>query len=295
MNQRQRAFCEAYLLSGNATEAAIKAGYSPKSARSIGQRLLTYVDIREYLAQRNAQIITENTATLEEIYSFWTVTMRDQASKPADRLKASELLSKALIVERTRKENSDQSGAGHEFDGWSDEELRGRIGVVPQKAVLFKGTIRSNLQWGKPDATEEEMWKALELAQASEVVDGKPGKLDATVAQNGKNFSGGQRQRLTIARALVREPEILILDDSASALDYATDAKLRAALRTLEDKTTTFIVSQRASTIRHADKIIVLDDGEIAGVGTHDELLKDCTVYQEIYYSQYPEQRGGVR
>lgn len=184
---------------------------------------------------------------------------------------------------------------GRDIKTMSDEELRGRIGVVPQKAVLFKGTIRSNLQWGKPDATEGEMWKALELAQASEVVEGKDGKLDATVAQNGKNFSGGQRQRLTIARALVREPEILILDDSASALDYATDAKLRAALRTLENKTTTFIVSQRASTIRHADKIIVLDDGEIAGVGTHDELLKDCTVYQEIYYSQYPEQRGGVR
>ena len=184
---------------------------------------------------------------------------------------------------------------GRDIRTMSDEELHGRIGVVPQKAVLFKGTLRSNLQWGKPDATEEEMWKALELAQASEVVDGKPGKLDATVAQNGKNFSGGQRQRLTIARALVRNPEILILDDSASALDYATDAKLRAAIRTLEDKTTTFIVSQRASTIRHADKIIVLDDGEIAGMGTHDELLKDCTVYQEIYYSQYPEQRGGVR
>ena len=184
---------------------------------------------------------------------------------------------------------------GRDIKTMSDEELRGRIGVVPQKAVLFKGTIRSNLRWGKPDATEEEMWKALELAQASEVVEGKDGKLDATVAQNGKNFSGGQRQRLTIARALVREPEILILDDSASALDYATDAKLRAVLRTLEDKTTTFIVSQRASTIRHADKIIVLDDGEIAGVGTHDELLKDCTVYQEIYYSQYPEQRGGVQ
>ena len=184
---------------------------------------------------------------------------------------------------------------GRDIRTMSDEELRGRIGVVPQKAVLFKGTIRSNLQWGKPDATEGEMWKALELAQASEVVDGKPGKLDATVAQNGQNFSGGPRQRLTIARALVRNPEILILDDSASALDYATDAKLRAAIRTLEDKTTTFIVSQRASTIRHADKIIVLDDGEIAGMGTHDELLKDCTVYQEIYYSQYPEQRGGVR
>ena len=184
---------------------------------------------------------------------------------------------------------------GRDIKTMSDEELRGRIGVVPQKAVLFKGTIRSNLAWGKPDATEEEMWKALELAQAAEVVEGKDGKLDAAVAQNGKNFSGGQRQRLTIARALVRNPEILILDDSASALDYATDAKLRAALRTLENKTTTFIVSQRASTIRHADKIIVLDDGEMAGVGTHEELLKNCTVYQEIYYSQYPEQRGGVQ
>ena len=184
---------------------------------------------------------------------------------------------------------------GRDIKTMSDEELRGRIGVVPQKAVLFKGTIRSNLAWSKPDATEEEMWKALELAQAAEVVEGKDGKLDAVVAQNGKNFSGGQRQRLTIARALVRNPEILILDDSASALDYATDAKLRAALRTLENKTTTFIVSQRASTIRHADKIIVLDDGEMAGVGTHEELLKNCTVYQEIYYSQYPEQRGGVQ
>ncbi len=184
---------------------------------------------------------------------------------------------------------------GRDIKTMSDEELRGRIGVVPQKAVLFKGTIRSNLAWGKPDATEEEMWKALELAQAAEVVEGKDGKLDAVVAQNGKNFSGGQRQRLTIARALVRNPEILILDDSASALDYATDAKLRASLRTLENKTTTFIVSQRASTIRHADKIIVLDDGEMAGVGTHEELLKNCTVYQEIYYSQYPEQKGGVQ
>ena len=175
---------------------------------------------------------------------------------------------------------------GRDIRTMSDEELRGRIGVVPQKAVLFKGTIRSNLQWGKPDATEEEMWKALELAQASEVVDGKPGKLDATVAQNGKNFSGGQRQRLTIARALVRNPEILILDDSASALDYATDAKLRAAIRTLEDKTTTFIVSQRASTIRHADKIIVLDDGKIVGVGTSEELLKTNDIYREVYESQ---------
>ena len=172
-----------------------------------------------------------------------------------------------------------------------EEELRGRIGVVPQKAVLFKGTIRSNLQWGKPDATEEEMWQAIETAQAKEVVEGKEGRLDAEIAQNGKNLSGGQRQRLTIARALVRKPEILILDDSASALDYATDAKLRAALKGLEGSTTTFIVSQRASTIRHADKILVLDDGELAGVGTHEELLAGCDVYREIYFSQYPDER----
>lgn len=172
-----------------------------------------------------------------------------------------------------------------------EEQLRERIGVVPQKAVLFKGTIRSNLQWGKPDAGEDEMWAAIDTAQAREVVEGKAGKLDAKIAQNGKNLSGGQRQRLTIARALVRKPEILILDDSASALDYATDAKLRAALRKLEGNTTTFIVSQRASTIRHADKIIVLEDGQMAGVGTHDELLKTCGVYREIYYSQYPDER----
>ena len=180
---------------------------------------------------------------------------------------------------------------GTDLKAMPEDELRNRIGMVPQKAVLFKGTIRSNLQWGKPDATAEEMWQAIDVAQAREVVEGKDGKLDARVAQNGKNLSGGQRQRLTIARALVRKPEILILDDSASALDYATDAKLRAALRELEGNTTTFIVSQRASTIRHADKIIVLDDGEMAGIGTHDELMKDCEVYKEIYYSQYPEER----
>lgn len=135
------------------------------------------------------------------------------------------------------------------------------------------------------------MWEAIDLAQAREVVEGKPGKLDAQVSQNGKNFSGGQRQRLTIARALVRKPEILILDDSASALDYATDARLRTALKSVENAATTFIVSQRASSIRHSDQIIVLDDGEIAGIGTHDELLEGCGVYREIYYSQYPEER----
>ena len=148
---------------------------------------------------------------------------------------------------------------------------------MPQKAVLFKGTIRSNLQWGKPDATDREMWEAIDMAQAREVVEGKGG-LDAVVAQNGRNLSGGQRQRLTIARALVRSPQILILDDSASALDYATDARLRTALRSLEGETTTFLVSQRASSIRHADKILVLEDGELAGIGTHDELLRDCGV-----------------
>ena len=170
-------------------------------------------------------------------------------------------------------------------------KFRQLFGIVPQKAVLFAGTIRSNLLWGKTEASDEDMWRALELAQAKEVVEGKDGGLDAMVAQNGRNFSGGQRQRLTIARALVRKPRILILDDSASALDYATDAKLRAAIKTLRNETTTFIVSQRASTIRHANLIIVLDDGKIAGTGTHDALLENCEVYREIYYSQYPEER----
>ncbi|MDE7269325.1 MAG: ABC transporter ATP-binding protein/permease, partial [Acetatifactor sp.] len=159
------------------------------------------------------------------------------------------------------------------------QELRSRIGMVPQKAVLFKGTIRSNLLWGRPDATDEELWQAIDTAQAREVVEGREGGLDAEIAQNGRNLSGGQRQRLTIARALVRRPEILILDDSASALDYATDARLRSALQAIQGELTTFIVSQRASSIRHADKIIVLDDGEMAGVGTHEELLESCTVY----------------
>jgi len=177
------------------------------------------------------------------------------------------------------------------------QELRQRVGVVPQKAVLFKGTIRSNLLWGNPEATEEELWKALETAQAKEVVEGKEGKLDAEIEQGGKNLSGGQRQRLTIARALVRQPEILILDDSASALDYATDANLKKALKENTVGMTTFIVSQRASSISHADLIIVLDDGKIVGLGTNDELLQTCDVYQEIYYSQFSkkqeEKKGG--
>ncbi len=175
-----------------------------------------------------------------------------------------------------------------------EEKLGDMVGIVPQKAVLFKGTIRSNLLWGNKDATDAQLWEAITLAQAREVVEGKDGKLDAHVAQNGKNLSGGQRQRLTIARALVKKPEILILDDSASALDYATDAKLRMALKTIEDTTTTFIVSQRASTILHADQIIVLEDGEMAGIGTHEELLATCEVYQEIYYSQYPKKGGAA-
>lgn len=170
------------------------------------------------------------------------------------------------------------------------EELRQKVGIVMQKAVLFQGTIRENLCWGKADATEEELRKALETAQAKEVVDGKEGKLDAPVEQGGKNFSGGQRQRLTIARALVRKPEILILDDSASALDYATDARLRKAIREMEEEPTVFIVSQRTSSIQHADKIIVLDDGQVAAVGVHEQLLESCEVYREIYDSQYKKQ-----
>jgi ABC-type multidrug transport system fused ATPase/permease subunit len=170
------------------------------------------------------------------------------------------------------------------------EELRQKVSVVPQKAQLFMGTIRSNLQWGKEDATEEEMWQALTVAQAKEFVEKKEKGLDEEVAQNGKNFSGGQKQRLTIARALVRKPEILILDDSASALDFATDAALRHAIRTMPHAPTTFIVSQRASSIRYADQIIVLDDGRVAGIGKHEELMKTCQVYREIYESQYEKQ-----
>ena len=169
--------------------------------------------------------------------------------------------------------------------------LRERIGVVPQKAKLFKGTIRENLLWGRADATDEELFTALKIAQAEEFVKEKGG-LDAPVEQGGKNFSGGQKQRLTIARALVRDPDILILDDSSSALDYATDAALRSAVRGL--KTTVFIVSQRTSSVRDADQIIVLDDGKAVGIGTHDELMNTCEVYREIYFSQYQDEKGGA-
>ena len=184
---------------------------------------------------------------------------------------------------------------GKDVRKYSMEELRQKVGVVLQKAVLFSGTIRENLLWGKEDATEEELWQALTTAQAKEFVEGKDGKLDAPVAQAGRNLSGGQKQRLTIARALVGKPEILILDDSASALDYATDAALRKALRELPGEMTVFIVSQRASSIQHADQIIVLDDGMMVGCGTHEVLLQSCEVYQEIYYSQYPKtEKGGM-
>lgn len=167
------------------------------------------------------------------------------------------------------------------------ESLRSQIAVVPQKAVLLAGTIRENMKWGKEDATDEEIMEALTIAQAAEVVQKKEGGLDAFVEQGGKNLSGGQRQRLTIARALVRKPRILILDDSASALDFATDAALRKAIREMKNAPTVFIVSQRTSSIRFADQILVLDDGKSVGVGTHDELLTTCSVYKEIYDSQY--------
>lgn len=172
------------------------------------------------------------------------------------------------------------------------ESLRSQIAIVPQKAVLFAGTIRENMKWGKEDATDEEIMEALTIAQAAEVVQKKEGGLDAFVEQGGKNLSGGQRQRLTIARALVRKPRILILDDSASALDFATDAALRKAIREMKNAPTVFIVSQRTSSIRFADQILVLDDGKSVGVGTHDELLTTCSVYKEIYDSQYKKTDG---
>ena len=174
------------------------------------------------------------------------------------------------------------------------EELRSHIGMVPQKAVLFQGTIAQNLRWGKENATEAELEKAIEISQAKEFVDGKEDRLNYQIEQNGKNLSGGQRQRLTIARALVRDPEILILDDSASALDFATDAKLRKAIRQMDSHPVVFIVSQRASSIQYADQILVLDDGELTGIGTHAELMESCEIYREIYESQFEKEKKGV-
>ncbi len=179
---------------------------------------------------------------------------------------------------------------GVDVRNYPAEVLRAKIGVVPQKAVLFKGTIRSNLLWGCETADEERLKRAIEIAQAADVIAAKGNGLDERVEQGGKNFSGGQRQRLTIARALVKEPEILILDDSSSALDFATDARLRKAIRSVEPMPTVFIVSQRASSIQYADLIIVLDDGEAVGMGTHEQLLETCDVYKEIYESQFKKE-----
>lgn len=179
---------------------------------------------------------------------------------------------------------------GRDIREYDIETLRSSVGVVPQKAVLFKGTIRENLLWGNENATNEDLENALCISQAKEFVDTKEGRLDFMIAQGGKNLSGGQKQRLTIARAIVRRPQILILDDSASALDFATDAKLRQAIKSMGTDMTVIIVSQRASSIQYADKIIVMEDGELAGIGTHEELLAGNEIYQEIYYSQYPQE-----
>lgn len=178
---------------------------------------------------------------------------------------------------------------------YTKEDLREMVGIVMQKAVLFNGSIRDNMRWGKEDATDDEIMSAIRNAQAEEFVMDKEGDLDFVIAQGGRNLSGGQRQRLTIARALVKKPKILILDDSASALDYVTDAKLRKAIQELDEDMTTFIVSQRTASLRHADKIIVLEDGEIAGIGTHDELLANCVIYQEIYNTDSNKTAGGVQ
>lgn len=181
---------------------------------------------------------------------------------------------------------------GRDIRDYDIETLRDTIGVVPQRAVLFKGTIRENLLWGNEDASGADIEDALRISQAKEFVDTKEGRLDFMIAQGGKNLSGGQKQRLTIARAIVRKPQILILDDSASALDFATDAKLRAAIKGMENDMTVIIVSQRASSIQYADKIVVLDDGAVAGIGTHEELLAENEIYQEIYYSQFPDKKA---
>ncbi|HIV53593.1 MAG TPA: ABC transporter ATP-binding protein/permease [Candidatus Mediterraneibacter norwichensis] len=179
---------------------------------------------------------------------------------------------------------------GRDIKEYQTDSLRAHIGVVPQKAVLFRGTIGENLRWGNQQASDAELQEALQISQAAEFVEKKEGGLDAQVEQGGRNLSGGQKQRLTIARALVRKPEILILDDSASALDFATDAALRKAIAGMKEQPLVFIVSQRAASIWHADQILVLDDGRLAGRGTHEELLADCPVYQEIYYSQFPKE-----
>lgn len=179
---------------------------------------------------------------------------------------------------------------GHNVKEYEIESLRSHIGTVLQKAVLFKGTIEDNLRWGDEGASEETLEEALGISQAKEFVDSKPGRLDFMIEQNGRNLSGGQKQRLTIARALVRKPDILILDDSASALDFATDAALRDAIKNMKENPTVFLVSQRAASVRYADQIIVLEDGETAAVGTHEELMESCPAYQEIYYSQFPEE-----
>jgi len=181
---------------------------------------------------------------------------------------------------------------GADVKDYEISSLREKIGIVPQKAVLFKGTIKENLLWGNENATMEDLEKALEISQAKEFVDTKEGRLDFPIAQGGKNLSGGQKQRLTIARAIVRNPQILILDDSASALDFATDAKLRQAVKGMKNDMSVIIVSQRASSIQYADKIIVMDDGKMAGIGTHDQLLAENEIYQEIYYSQFPKEKN---
>ena len=180
---------------------------------------------------------------------------------------------------------------GQNIQNYSQHDLREKIGVVPQRAVLFKGSIRENMKWGRENATDEEIWDALTTAQAREIVENKNGQLDFKLEQNGRNLSGGQRQRLTIARAVVKKPEFLILDDSASALDFATDAALRRSLHQLSGNVTTFLVSQRAASIRQADLILVLDDGELVGKGIHDDLIRTCDTYREIYFSQFPEER----
>lgn len=182
---------------------------------------------------------------------------------------------------------------GQDVKTYDPKQLRSKVGIVPQKAVLFAGTIRENLMWGNENATEEQLERALEISQAKEFVDTKEGRLDFKIAQGGKNLSGGQRQRMTIARAVVRDPEILILDDSASALDFATDAKLRHAIREMGNDMVVIIVSQRSSSIQYADQIIVLDDGKVVGIGTHDSLLAENEIYQEIYYSQFPKEAAG--